>query len=126
MSRTLYLSLLLLLALTAVTGCLETGDGSSPDERTSADTAPSAGALEKEVQVPPELTLAHSNCGHMVWCHEPSDGAALYCFFSQTTTGCTLSDISSDVNSDCQAICGHTACLELHVFACASGCNGQC
>jgi hypothetical protein len=71
MPRTLSLSLLLL-ARTAFTGCLETGDGPFPDERTSVDTAPSAGALEKEVQVPPELTLAHSNCGHMVWCHEPS------------------------------------------------------
>jgi hypothetical protein len=71
---------------------------------------------ELRLQPPTEAALAHSNCGHMLYCS--SGGRAIYCYYRQSQTGCTLQNIVDDFNSDCQFVCGHTLCLNATIQAC--------
>ena len=73
---------------------------------------------ELRLEPPAEAALAHTNCGHMVWCS--SGGRAVYCYYKQSQTGCTAQNIVDDFNSDCQSVCGHTLCLNATITACSA------
>lgn len=73
---------------------------------------------ELRLQPPTETAVEHSNCGHMVYCSY--GGRAIYCYYNQAKTGCTLQNIVDDFNSDCQYVCGHTLCLNATIESCSS------
>ena len=87
---------------------------------------PATDEPKQDLIIPEELKLqpleatdvAHSNCGHMVWCSK--GGRAIYCYFNQAQTGCTLQNVIDDFNSDCQSVCGHTLCLNATIESCSS------
>jgi hypothetical protein len=51
---------------------------------------------------------AHSNCGEMLYCRDPEfHGPEYKCFKS---SGCTFQQIQNDMQSDCDYVCGTSAC----------------
>jgi hypothetical protein len=121
-------TLQLLLASLLFTACAADAPADDPAQAQLAHEA-SVAPLSTE-NTPLHLdspgTARHKNCGHEVWCNGPNDGNAVYCYFSQSQTGCTLTQIENDADSDCDAVCGHAACLNSHRYSCSSGCDGQC
>ncbi len=108
------------------TACVADPDTTAPDDPTTTTTTETTTNESRSLLIPNELrmqpptlaTTAHTNCGHMVWCNQ--GGRAIYCYYNQKTTGCTLQNIIDDFNSDCQYVCGHTLCLYATIESCSS------
>lgn len=118
--RSLLVAVSLCFALSPLTACLDAEAPSSDEAETEAVVPAASLEIPEELRLyaagPAPTTLAHTNCGHMQYC--ASGGRAVYCYYSRASTGCSLQNIQDDFNSDCQYVCGHTACLNATIRAC--------
>jgi hypothetical protein len=96
--------------------CLDTEQtATQPDDQGDVAAAQvSTAASDPLESVAPETSdvgiSAHSNCGEMLYCSDPEfHGPEYKCFKG---SGCTFQQIQNDMQSDCDYVCGASACQD--------------
>jgi hypothetical protein len=97
-----------------VAGCLDTEQTATPPVDQSGEAAAQVSTLpaDQVESVAPESVgvSAHSNCGEMLYCRDPEfHGPEYKCLKG---SGCTFQQIQNDMQSDCDYVCGASACQD--------------
>ena len=103
--------------VSALVACLDT-QSATPDDQTEHTAAVSTVTHEQLESVAPEqVTItAHSDCGEMLYCRDPQFGRPEYKCYAHS--GCTNAQIQSDIVSDCDYVCGKSACDSIDLTNC--------
>jgi hypothetical protein len=60
-----------------------------------------------------DAVAAHSNCGQIVFCRDSFGRPEYQCF---TGSGCNLTQWQADAQSDCDFVCGASACKSFDIL----------
>jgi hypothetical protein len=92
------------------TACVDTASSDEATREISRDELVSY-AAPAAVEAP-----AHPDCGEMLYCSDPQFHRPEYKCYSGT--GCTDAQIQSDIVSDCDYVCGKSACSDIDLTNC--------